>query len=87
MFAAKEQRVPFVPQDLRCLIQTTVLNSFSNVDPVIPTATANVEFLIIPPELKTAEGSILVVPDPNNTAGIKQLFYLGSVFDIDFSHL
>jgi hypothetical protein len=64
-----------------------VLNPFSPIGPVRFTAVANIELLIIPPELKATEGSIPVVLYSENAAVIKELFYLGFVFDTDFFHL
>jgi hypothetical protein len=48
-----------------------VVNLFPPVGPVRFTAVANIEMLIIPPELKTAEGSISVVLYSKNIAVVK----------------
>jgi hypothetical protein len=51
------------------------------------TAVADIELLIVPPELKAAEGSISVILYSKHIAVIKKLFYLGLVFYTDFFHL
>jgi len=48
-----------------------VLNPFSSIGPVRFTAVANIELLVIPPELKAAEGSITVVLYSKNIAVVK----------------
>ena len=63
------------------------MNPFSPVGPVRFTTVANIESLIIPPELEAAEGPISVVLYSENAAVIKELFYLSLVFDTDLLHL
>ena len=76
-----------MPQDFRCSIETTVMDLLSAVGPVRFTIGAYIKVLVVPPKLEAAKGFESVVLYPENGAGIEQLFYLGLVFDTDFSHL
>ena len=86
VFVAKEQRPAIMPQDARRSVQTALLDFPSGIGPVRSAAVAEIELSVIPPELKAAEGSKLIVPEPENIAGIEQLFYLRFVFYTDFLH-
>jgi hypothetical protein len=86
MSAAKKQRTAVMPQDFRRPVKTTMLNSPSNVGPMRSAIIADIMRLVIPPELTTAEGPVLIVFDCENIAGIEQLFYLSFVFDINLLH-
>ena len=86
MLVAKEQRPAIVPQDARRSAQTALLNFPSDIDPVRFAAVADIELFVIPPELKISECSELIPLQPENIAGIEQLFYLPFVFDTDLSH-
>ena len=86
MLVANEQRPAIMPQDARRSVQAALLDLSSGIGPVRSTAVAEIELFVIPPELKTAEGSKLIVPQPENIAGIEQLSYLRFVFYTDFLH-
>ncbi len=86
VFVAKEQRPAIMPQDARRSIQAALLDLSSGIGPVRSAAVAEIELFVIPPELKAAKGPKLIAPEPENTAGIEQLSYLPSVFDVDLSH-
>jgi hypothetical protein len=62
------------------------MNPFVPVGPVRFTAVANIDLLIIPPELKAAERSISVILYSKNITEIKKLFYLCLVFYTDLFH-
>ena len=83
---AKEQPPAIVPQDARRSVQAALLDLSSGIGPVRFAAVAEIELLVVPPELKAAKGPKLIAPEPENTAGIEQLSYLPSVFDINLSH-
>jgi hypothetical protein len=87
MFAAKEKRTTAMPQDFCRPVKTAMLNSPSNVRPAGSTIIADIMRFIIPPELTTTEGSVLIVFYRENIAGIEQLFDLNFVFNIDLLHL
>ncbi|MHC4626057.1 MAG: hypothetical protein ACYTDV_03655 [Planctomycetota bacterium] len=83
---AKEQRLAIVPQDARRSIQAALLDLPSGIGPVRSATIAHIEPLVVPPELKAAKGPKLIAPQPENIAGIEQLFYLCLVFDIYLFH-
>ena len=83
---AKEQRPAIVPQDTRRSVQTALLDLSSGIGPVRFATIAHIELLVVPPELKTAKRPKLIAPQPENIAGIEQLFYLRFVFYTDFLH-
>jgi len=62
------------------------MDPFVPVGPVRFTAVANIDLLIIPPELKATERFILVALYSKNIAKIKKLFYLCLVFYTDLFH-
>ena len=75
-----------MPQDARCSVEAALLDPSSGLSPVRFATIAHIELLVVPPELKTAKRPKLIAPQPENIAGVEQLSYLPSVFDIDLFH-
>ena len=83
---AKEQGPAIVPQNTRRSVETAVLDLSSGIGPVRFATVAHIVLLVIPPELKSVERSVLIASQCENIAGIEQSFDLGLAFYTDLFH-